>query len=71
MAETSEARKRREFAAAKDPLWCEEKARLREAVACRDATKDALAEIYSGAGYLEADGFLDHLGDLGYRVVEQ
>lgn len=69
MMQNSEARKR--HAAGEDPLWCEEKARLQRAVARRDATKDALAEVYGGAGYLEADAFVDHLGDLGYRVVEQ
>ena len=35
----------------------------------RELVQQALAAIYSGAGFLEADAFLDHLDDLGADVV--
>ncbi len=52
----SDARKRAEDAA-------------RETERRREIVRDALASIYSGAGMLEADAFLDALGDLDGRVV--
>jgi len=35
----------------------------------RDLVADALAEVYSGAGAVEADALIDHLADRGLMVV--
>ncbi len=34
-----------------------------------EATRLALAAVYSGAGDIEAEAFLQHLADEGYRVT--
>lgn len=35
----------------------------------RELTQQALAAVYSGAGFLEADAFLDHLRDFGADIA--
>lgn len=43
--------------------------RLSEREAARDALRAALAEVWSGADYVDTDAVLDQLDDRGYRVV--
>lgn len=54
MSSNSEARKR-----------AEDLARVAETERRREVMRDALAEVWSGASYLDADCVLDHLSDLG------
>lgn len=63
MTANSEARKRREQALWGDPRWAPS-----EDDSAREVMRQALAEVYSGAGLLEAGAVLDHLDDLGARV---
>jgi hypothetical protein len=35
----------------------------------REVMRDALAEVWSGAGFVDADAVLDHLHDLGAEVT--
>lgn len=61
MAVNSEARKRQSEAEAAAIAKCEEHR--------REVVRDCLAAIYSGAGFQEADAFLDQLADRHGRVV--
>lgn len=67
MSSNSEARKRAESREAMSEAEAHMVARCRERR--RDVLQQALAAVYSGAGYVEADAVLDHLGDLGARLV--
>lgn len=49
----------------------EDLGRVAETERRREVVQDALACIYSGAGFLEADALLDALGDRGARIEMQ
>lgn len=47
-----------------------EQLRLAAREAAREAAQAALAEVYIGATFIEADALLDQLEDRGFQVVQ-
>lgn len=45
--------------------------RIASAEAAREALRDALAAVWSGADFTDADAVIDQLDDRGYRVVRK
>ena len=48
-----------------------ESRRFAERQEAREALRDALAEVWSGADFLDTDAVIDQLDDRGYRVVRK
>jgi hypothetical protein len=53
----------------RDPAIARDAARVASVERRREATQRALAEIYSGASFAEADALIDQLGDLGFCIT--
>lgn len=45
--------------------------RVARAEKAREVLRDALAEVWSGADFTDADAVIDQLDDRGYRVVRK